>query len=180
MPALTRALLALAFAAIPLNAAGLSHPAGTGVHEVHLSYTRMVVDGASVVCRVRLFKDDIEGALQRHTSSPAFRLASAPAADSIFAAYFNAHVIMTSSGRRLSGRVVQSGIDAGVADEPMWWYVVELPAPATVRELSIRIGLLFERFSDQKNVVTVLKMPKEERYSLYFAADDDKEQVLKF
>jgi hypothetical protein len=140
----------------------------------------MVVDGSNVVCRVRLFKDDIERALQRHTATPTFRVAASSTADSTFASYFNAHVAMSSGGRRLSGRVVQSGIDADATDPPMWWYVVEFPAPAPIRALSIRVGLLFELFSDQKNVVTVLKMPKETRYSLYFTAADAKEQAVTF
>jgi hypothetical protein len=44
----------------------------------------------------------------------------------------------------------------------------------------MRVGLLFEHFSDQKNIVTMLKMPGETRYSLYFVREDVREQSVTF
>jgi hypothetical protein len=175
-------LLALLLLAVPLHATGLGRPAGGArtIHDIHLSYTRMVVDGPSIVCRVRVFKDDIEGALRRHLSSPSFQLAATPASDSAFASYFNAHATISSDGTRLSARVRESASDPDVADETMWTYLVELSAPAPVRSVSIRIGLLFEVFKDQKNIVTLLKMPREERFSLYFSAGDSTAKQLAF
>jgi len=146
---------------------------------VHLSYSRVVVDGSSILWRVRLFRDDLERALKAQSGNAAMT-ADAPAADSTFAAYFNVHVPVSANGRRLAGRVVQSGRDPDVPDEEMWWYLVELTAPAPVTAFSTRVGLLFEQFSDQRNVLTLLKMPGGSRHSMYFVRDDAREQQLRF
>ncbi len=168
--------------------AGLSPRAGNGddraarpavVHDVHLSYSRVVVDGSSILWRVRLFRDDLERALRAQGRNPALT-AESPTADSVFAAYFNAQVPVSANGRRLIGRVVQSGRDPDVTDEEMWWYLVELTAPAPVASFSTRVGLLFEQFNDQRNVLTLLKMPGESRHSMYFVRDDAREQSLRF
>ena len=163
-------LALLAFQALPLQAKSLDRSPHIRAHDVHLTYSRMVVDGASVTCRVRLFKDDLDKALQ----------SSGPAAttDSLFAAYFNAHVTMSSDGRRLSGRVVQSGRDPDVTDQEMWWFQIEASAARPITTLTLRIALFFELYKDQKNLVTLLKMPGEERRSLLFAGGDTAEQVI--
>ncbi len=166
--ALAMALLALL--ALSLQAKSLDRSPHIRAHDVHLTYSRMVVDGASVTCRVRLFKDDLDKALR----------SSGPAAttDSLFAAYFNAHVTMSSDGRRLSGRVVQSGRDPDVTDQEMWWFQIEASAARPITTLTLRIALFFELYKDQKNLVTLLKMPGEERRSLLFAGGDTAEQVI--
>jgi hypothetical protein len=149
------------------------------IHDVHLSYSRVVVDGTSIRWRVRLFRDDLERAL-RAQSRGAVITAEAPAADSVFADYFNARVSVTANGRRLAGRVTQSGRDADVSDDEMWWYLVELTAPAAVSTIATRVGLLFELFDDQRNVLTLLKMPAQGRHSMYFVGNDPREQVIRF
>lgn len=149
------------------------------MHDVHLTYSRVVVDGASVLWRVRLFRDDLEKALAAFSKNPSFKVSGA-AGDSVFAAYFNAEVPVTANGKRLTGRVLQSGKDAEVTDQDMWWYLIELPAPAPVTTFSTRVGLLFEHFTDQRNVVTLLKMPGEGRHSLYFVREDARMQTLSF
>lgn len=156
--------------------ATVPHPA---LHDIHLTYSRVVVDGASVIFRVRLFHDDLERALQQHARNPALKVTpGAAAADTAFAAYFNANVPVSANGKRLVARVVQSGKDMDVTDQEMWWYLVELTAPAPVTSLSMRVGLLFEHFTDQRNIVTLLRIPGEKRYSMYFVREDAKEQVV--
>lgn len=149
------------------------------LHDVHLTYSRVVVDGRTILWRVRLFRDDLERALQAQSRNPTLT-ADAPAGDSTFAAYFNGQVPVSANGRRLVGRVVQSGRDPDVTDEEMWWYLLELTAPAPVTSFSTRVGLLFEQFSDQRNVLTLLKMPGEARHSMYFVRDDPREQSIRF
>lgn len=149
------------------------------LHDVHLTYSRVVVDGTSILWRVRLFRDDLEKGLQRFGRDPRL-VASAPAADSVFAAYFTAQVPVTANGRRLAGRVLESGRDPDVTDNEMWWYLLEFTAPAPVTEFSTRVGLLFEHFTDQRNVLTLLKMPGNTRHSLYFVGDDPRAQKISF
>ncbi|MDP1858648.1 MAG: hypothetical protein Q8K82_08255 [Gemmatimonadaceae bacterium] len=144
-------LAPLALQAPPMLAKSLDRSAHTLAHDVHLTYSRMVVDGASVACRVRLFKDDLDKALR----------SSGPAAttDSLFAAYFNAHVTISSDGHRLSGRVVQSGRDLDVTDQEMWWFQIEASAARPITTLTLRVALFFDLYKEQKNLVTLLKMP---------------------
>ena len=85
---------------------------------------------------------------------------------------------MSSDGRRLSGRVVQSGRDPDVTDQEMWWFQIEASAARPITTLTLRIALFFELYKDQKNLVTLLKMPGEERRSLLFAGGDTAEQVI--
>lgn len=180
-------LALLAFSTVaPSSATALppAHPAPrpeSALHDIHLTYSRVVVDGASVIFRVRLFHDDLEKALQLHTQNPALKVGpNSPTADSAFASYFNARVPVKANGKRLVARVIQSGKDMDVTDQEMWWYLVELTAPAPVTVISMRVELLFEHYTDQKNIVTMLKMPGERRYSLYFVREDEREQRVIF
>ena len=52
------------------------------LHDVHLTHTRMVLDGKVVACRVRLFKDDLEKALQAYGKQPQFHITAEARADS--------------------------------------------------------------------------------------------------
>jgi hypothetical protein len=150
------------------------------VHDIHLTHTRMVVDGSTVVSRVRLFHDDLEAALRRYTGKADLTVTRASPQDSVFGAYFSAKVALTSAGARLTGvRVLQSGPDPDPGDFPMWWYLVELRATAPISVLSVRFSLLFEQFPDQRNILSILKTP-DERHSLYFASGDEKEQLVRF
>lgn len=151
-----------------------------GAHDIHLTYSRVVIDGASVSYRVRLFRDDLERALQAHGKLASFTLGATPAGDSLFATYLDRHVTLSVGGKRLTGRVVESAPDPQVIDEPMWTYLVEYPAPAPVTTFSLRVALLFELFDDQRNIVSVIRSPGGERRSLYFAPNDAREQVVRF
>jgi hypothetical protein len=173
-------LLLLPLPLLFLALAGARPLGETGRHDIHLSHTRMVVDGASIVCRVRVFHDDAEAVLRRFANQPGLRITDGSSQDSLFQRYFDSRVTMTAGGERLHGRVLQSGRDAEVTDSPMWWYLIEYRAAKPVQLVAIRHELMFEQFPDQRNIMTVLKMPKEERYSLYFAAGESKEQVLEF
>jgi len=158
---------------------GLSSLHPPGRHDVHLTYSRVEIDGGRILWRVRLFRDDLETALRAHTGTPVVT-ASTPATDSVFAAYFNAEVPVTVNGARLTAMVLESGRDLAATDSEMWWYLLELTAPPPVRTLSVRVGLLFRQFADQRNIVTVVKTPGEHRQSMYFVRDDPKGQTLNF
>jgi hypothetical protein len=145
--------------------------AGTRVHDLHLTYSRVEVTGHRILWRVRLFRDDLEKSLQVYSHRPTLD-ASTRAADSVFAAYFNSHVRITALGTRLAGAVFESGRDPDAPEPEMWWYLLELRAPAPIRTLSIQVGLLFEHFADQRNVVTITQMHSGQRRSLYFSRTD--------
>jgi hypothetical protein len=172
---LTKALLGVGL--LQLDAQPAAH-GGPG-HDIHLTHTRVVVDGASVQCRIRLFQDDLQLALQRYANRPDLRVTETTPHDSIFGAYFGAKTVLRADGVVLRGRVVRSGRDADAVEFPMWWYIVELRAESPVRTLGVRYDLLFEQFRDQRNILTVVKEP-DERHSLYFAESQRDEQIVKF
>lgn len=175
-----RRAAALAAALTLLLAAPSAEGAARGAaerHAVHLSHTRLVVEGGEVVCRVRLFRDDAERALRAFTGDQSLGIGT-PAADSAFARYFAARFALTADGARLAGRLTAAGSERDPGGYEMRWYVVELTAPRPPRRLALRNTLLFEAFRDQQNVVAVLRMPGERRSTMYFAAGDEKEYVL--
>lgn len=149
-------------------------------HDLHLTHSRVVVDGRSILVRVRLFQDDLQSALRSDPRHASTTVAATPAVDSAFAEYFNDHVSITADGTRLRGTVLQSGPDGDGGDQQMWWYLVELTAPRPVKALAMRNALLFELFRDQRNMVTLLKMPGERRFALFFVPDEKKEQEIVF
>lgn len=142
-------------------------------HDLHLTYARVVVDGAVVKAKVRVFKDDMERGLAGYARTQAFQLgASTTLTDSLFAAYFNARTSAVAGGRRVVFKVTQSGRDPDATDPVMWSFELEGRALSAIRDFSLRVSLLFETFEDQKNVVTLIRMPGEDRHSLYFSASD--------
>ena len=152
----------------------------TALHDIHLSHTRMVVDGATVQARIRVFHDDLEMVLRRHTARQELSVRDESSQDSLFAAYLDATVSLTSAGERLRPHVIQSGRDPDATDSPMWWYLVEFRAAKPIQTLAVKYELMFEVFDDQRNIVSVVKMPGEARRSLYFAPGERGEQVVRF
>jgi hypothetical protein len=165
--------------AVPVGAVpvGAVRPADArllaGRHDLHVSSTRIVVDGASVIARMRIFRDDLAKATGRE-------LASDAAGQAAFGKYLAAHFTIRGDGVPLSGQVMDAGAEADDGGEKMFWYVVQFTARQPVRRLAISNQLLFELFRDQQNLVTILKAPGDNRWSLYFAAGDTKEQVVVF
>lgn len=146
---------------------------------MHLTYSRVEVTGNLVRWRVRLFRDDLERTLQTFSHRPKLSAAT-PEGDSAFAAYFNAKVRIVSLGTPLAGKVVESGRDPSSPEPEMWWYELELRAPAPIRSLSVNVALLFEHFKDQRNVVALTNGPGMRRISLYFAVGDTSAKAIVF
>lgn len=154
--------------------------AGSPRHEIHLSHTRLVVEGTTVVGRIRLFHDDTEAVLQRLTGRADLRVTAANPQLEAFQRYIDSTMTLVAGGTRLRPRVVDAGPDPDVSTAPMWWYALEYRAPRAVQGLAIRHVLMFEQFANQRNILTVLTRPGDRRFSLYFAAGDTVQQVLTF
>jgi hypothetical protein len=176
--------VALGLASTPATTWGGGALAGTRAlrapgarHDVHVSHTRAVVEGNTVALRVRLFADDLEATLRRTSGDPALRLGT-PAADTAFARYFARQVGVTADGARLVPRLTGAGTESDAAGIAMRWFLVQLTAPTPVRTLTLRNALMFDTFRDQQNIVAVMRLPGERRTTLFFAAGDEKEQVV--
>jgi hypothetical protein len=159
---------------------GPFHSGPLPTHDIHLSHTRIVVDGTKLRARIRLFQDDLELVLRRHTRRPDLTAAHRPSLDSAFASYLREKVALTSAGERLSSRITASGPDPQPADSPMWVFDVELSAERPISALTLRFELMFEQFDDQRNIVIVVREGGAQRQSLYFAPGGSREQTVTF
>jgi hypothetical protein len=151
----------------------------SGAHDVHLSFTQVTVDARRVTCRVRVFRDDLELAMARHTGVAGWKAEASVAVDSAFATYFARAFPLRADGATLVPRVTSSGGERDEAGEEVRWFVVALEAPRPVAALSLHAALFFELYGDQRNVVRV-EHPDGRRHALYFAAGDGRAQVVRF
>lgn len=150
----------------------LAPPPPAAPHNLHLTHSRMVIEGSAVVARVRMFRDDLDKALKR-------KIVDDAASRAAVAAYLAQHFMVSADGSKLTGEVLDSGGDTD-GDQPIWWVLVQWKAAKPVKTLGVKVHLMFELFTDQQNTVLVAKQPGDERRGLYFQAGDLKEQVLKF
>ena len=161
------ALLSVLAGPAPVAASG---PAG--VHDFHVSYSHLAVEGEVAVLRIRFFKDDLEDVLGRFGGGEGFRMEADPAVDALFMKYFDERFDLSMSGAEIAGRLIGSGEDE-IDREPVWWYLVQFVAEAPIRSLRIRNALMFDSFSDQKNILKAVHFPDETQRTFYFAAGEE-------
>ncbi|MCC7000941.1 MAG: hypothetical protein IT357_02205 [Gemmatimonadaceae bacterium] len=142
-------------------------------HDTHVSHTRLILDGKSVVARVRVFHDDLEKALHRSVARDA-------ATQTAFTQYLESHFLVRADGVKLSCRIEEQDADADPSGEKVWWAIVQCDAAKPIRTLGLVHSLFFEVYRDQQNLVTVIKAPEDERRALYFHTGDVKEQTVRF
>jgi len=147
-------------------------------HDLHLTHTRMVIEGRTVACRIRLFKDDLQAALRQYADRPDLALTHEARADSLFQAYWTRNMRLDANGVPLALRVTSSGAETDPAAQEVVWYVLEGTAGADVARLTVLNALMFELFRDQQNIIQLLRLPGDTRKTLYFAATDPREQTL--
>lgn len=171
-PAAVTALVAVMVIGGP--AAGPVPGAGAPLrHDLHVSHTRLVLDGPHVVARVRLFRDDLAKAL----GAPVGKNAATRAA---FEKYLREHFLVRADGVRLDCRIEDDDADADPNGEAVWWAIIQCDATKPVQALGLVNDMLFESFRDQQNLVTVIKAPEDERRALYFQGGDRREQTVRF
>jgi len=161
-----------------------SRPAGSrpaDVHEVHVSVSRVAVEGREIFWRIRGFADDLEIAVQRHAGDSTFRFESGPSAraDSLMFAYLTTRIVLEADNLRLTAQLVGSGTEADESGEAVRWYVLSFTAAAPPASLRMRHRVLFEVYRDQQNLVTLLHTATERRWPLYFTAGTDVPQTVR-
>jgi hypothetical protein len=149
-------------------------------HDVHVSHTRLVVEGATVAAHVRLFRDDLEKTLAARAGAPPFDAATAPRRDSLLAAYLGERFLLEADGVRLKGGVEGSGMEIDRDRQDVVWVLLDFPAPKPVGSIRLANLIFHETWADQQNIVQVLHLPDEARQTLYFAPGDRKAQELAF
>lgn len=159
--------------------AGLA-PAGAATHDVHISHTRLVIEGTTVAGRVRVFHDDLQLALRTLAGDSTLVVSAEDRADRLFERYAATHLRLEADGRPVRLTVTASGTERDPSAQEVVWYVVEGRVERPVSRLVLRQGLFFDLYRDQQNIVQLLRMPGEERRTLYFAALDPRDQVVEF
>lgn len=149
-------------------------------HDVHISHTRMVIEGLTVACRVRVFHDDLRAALRAAAGDSSLEVTAEDRAAAAFERYFRSHVKLESDGQPIRLTVTDSGVERDPSAQQVVWYVLEGEVERPVGRLVLQQGLFFELFRDQQNILQLLRMPGEERHTLYFSAQDPRDQVLTF
>ena len=150
------------------------------IHDLHVSHTRMVLEGRTVACRIRLFKDDLEKALRLYSGQDTLHLTEQARADALFGAYFSRKVVLEANGSRLALTVSASGTEHDQAAQEIVWYVLEGESGAPISKLALLNGLMFEMFRDQQNIVQLLREPGDTRQTLYFVSTDPRVQTMSF
>lgn len=141
-------------------------------HNLHVANTRMVVEGNAAVARIRMFRDDLEKSLRQ----PVNDTESSKAAVNAYVARF---VLVTADGAALTAEVLDNGADQD-GDQAVRWVLVQWKAAKPIKNLGLRVHLMFDTFRDQQNIVQLAHSPGDERRGLYFQAGDLKEQVVRF
>ena len=141
-------------------------------HDLHISYGNAAVEGATLVFRVRIFRDDLEAALTPLAAGRTVAMAPDPAVDSLFLAYAEDRLVVEVAGRRLTPRLLARGEDE-LDREPVWWYTIQFQAPAELTAFRLRNTLLLELFRDQRNIVKVVRFPDEKQLTFAFAAGEE-------
>lgn len=147
-------------------------PGSVAMHDFHVSYGHLAVEGEVAVLRVRFFKDDLEEVLALFSEEEGFRLEADPFVDGLFMKYFDERFDLAIDGSEVPGRVIGSGEDA-IDREPVWWYMLQFDAPAPITSLRIRNSLLLDHFADQKNILKAVRFPDETQKTFYFAAGEE-------
>lgn len=149
----------------------------TAAHDVHVSTTRMVVEGNQAVLRVELFREDFLKGLRAYTKQPKLQLKAGQAGDSIFLAYARNRLVLTANGVTLTPEIRGSGEgDARLPELRTWHYEIAFTAKSPITTLRIKNALLFEMFKDQRNMMkvrgrdgktkSIILVPGEDHYDL--------------
>lgn len=143
-------------------------PAASPVHNLHVSHTRMVVDGRVAVLRTRFFRHDLENALQKYYGLAGFALDSAERSDSLFLGYARKHLVIISAGDTLAASIVTSG-----EEQDIWWYELQYRSDTPISNLQVINRVLFDLFADQQNILQLLFIPSGRREMLFFVSGSE-------
>jgi len=141
---------------------------------MHVSYTKMVLEGDLAILNVRIFTDDLENALGRYHGISGLRMRPDPIIDSLFTDYFNAKFTLTIADSVVPGVIVESG-----ESDDMWWYVVLFQGWEPINTISFRTELLYDIFNDQRNITRILHTATDEYQMYYSVAGAPETQVFK-
>ena len=128
--------------------------AALAAHPLHTTLTEIEQRDGAVQLTVRVFSDDLRAALTRDVT------------DSTAARYVRSTVTLADT----DGRVLSLQWCGLRRSDGVVWLCVRAVAPGGVRGLQLRVGLLFEVYADQINIVQTSYDGR--RGALLFTRDD--------
>lgn len=141
---------------------------GEARHDLHVSYGNLGLEGTTAILQIRIFKDDLEEALQRMDERESLLLEVTPEMDALFLRYLSENFVLEIDGKTLPGRILGSGYDE-MDREPVWWYQIAYDLPGPFQGARVTNTILMEVFDDQSNVLRVVRFPEETRRAYYFS-----------
>lgn len=142
------------------------------VHDIHVSNARMAIGPASATMQVRVFRDDLEAAMAKHTHVQRFVMKALPETDSVFLRYFNTRFSIRNGRDTWRAELIGRGAEKGIRPElDIWYYDVKLVGRTSAAWVEIRNELLFDLFRDQTNIVK-LKLPRRSERTIMFVRGD--------
>lgn len=149
-------------------------------HDTHVSYARVVIDTSDAFMRIRLFKDDLTLALRTFAESDSLLLGATPEIDSLFLAYLNETFELNAGDVRLRPQIITSGEDelraeGGVQD--IWWYELVFESEAVITGVTLNDRVLFETYSDQRNILKLYDARTDREHSFYFVEGSDSQSI---
>ncbi|MCU0635735.1 MAG: hypothetical protein MUE41_12740 [Gemmatimonadaceae bacterium] len=150
--------------------------AARGRHDLHLTQTRLIVDGATVAARVRLFEDDLLRALSA-TATPGTPVVIS---DATVAAYLAPRLGIRADGVLLRAVVAASGEETDAQNQRVRWYLLTYQATRAISALGVRMTTFCELYEDQQNIVVAVRGTNGARHSLLFSTQAQDEQRVHF
>lgn len=133
------------------------------VHNIHVTYATLGIDGKIAAARIKYFKHDLEKAVGLFARVDSISLGADERSDELFLSYLDSTFVLEQDGVQLESRLVGSGEEG-----EMWWYQVLYEAPKAIGDLQVTNRQLTEIFRDQKNILKAQRLSTGDRKSYYY------------
>ena len=125
-------------------------------HDIHLSRTEINIDAKSgdLQISMHIFADDLDLALTKKYQKK-YHIATEkedPEGDNVIERYLKEVFRLSAGGKILSYNYL--GKEAGGEELAVWIYL-EVENPGKIESLTVEQKLLFELYSDQKNIIDI-------------------------
>jgi hypothetical protein len=153
-----------------LMCCGFSAP----LHDYHVSYTNIAIEGKTAALSIRIFKDDFQEALRIFSKNPSFVLAVNPTSDKVVMDYFNHYLKLKVGHKTLKATLVSSTEQA-----EMWQFILTYEAAREIRRIEVYHTVLMRLFTDQRNICKVLFLPENDEQYYYYVKDAERKQFVR-
>ena len=138
-----------------------------GDHNIHLTYSKVLLEERNITVRTSFFLDDFDLMLSEHHQTSFTNLPHNGKSDSLLQSYLTKRFVVVADGDTLQGQILSSGIEAD-----MCFYIYSYSTLTPIKEIKYSNSLLFSIYPDQKNMISVQHLDTEKTWSFYCIVDD--------